>query len=646
MAVLFCAIASLAGVSYGHDHPSPHTTQRSISSAPYAAVFHRALKESNLTIDFSLSPVAKPGSASQHELQAHEPLYAHVAFKDPATGRPRDDVRPKAWLNLRRSDQVAEELSCRDKIKGFLKGTLSGRADIDLNAYSLLVLNHDKSISYINPQVGLNTSKLERLITLPGQGRDWVLSHSQQWLYVTIPDKSAVVVIKTDTGEVVQVISTGDKTTPSRLALEPDDRRLWVGLDHSSTLVAVDTQTHQIIKSMDIGKGLHTLAFSSDNRYIAVTNTADDTVTLIRLDDLTVAATVPTSHTPVALAYSRASRFFYAAGLNGDTITVIDPQVRQVVANIPIKEGVVALRFDPEGNIGLAINQIEGTVSALDVFKGQVIATAAVVKEPDQVTVTQRFAYVRGIGSDKFSLIDLSLLKKGSLAVTDIPAGHIFPQSTPSSLNVADMIVPTPDGHGAWIAHAPEQALYYYMEGMMVPMGALQTYQRRPHAVLVLNRSLVQTGTGRYESIVTFPRGGTYDLHLLTENPPSAICVPLQVKASSQPGDVAETVKERVHIQRLFDNQPFSTGKSVSLRFKILDAHANQPVNELMDVQVLLFEPPGTWQQRVGARGLGNGIYEITPVFPHPGHYRVTVQIPSMRVAFDARSATTVTVQR
>ncbi|HMS84420.1 MAG TPA: hypothetical protein PKD12_12275 [Nitrospira sp.] len=639
----FCVTAALAGVSYAHDHP---TAQRSMSSTPYAAVFHRALNELNLAIDFSLSPAVKPGSAAQHELQAQEPLYVRVVFKDPVSGRPRGDVRPKAWLNLRRSDQVAEEISCRDKIKGFLKGTLSGRADVDLNAYSLLVLNHDNSISYINPQVGLNTSKLERLITLPGQGRDWALSQSQQWLYVTIPDKSAVAVIKTDTGEVAQVISTGDKTTPSRLALEPDDRRLWVGLDYSSTLVAVDTQTHHIIKSIDIGKGLHTLAFSSDHRYIAVTNTADDTVTLIGLDDLTVAATVPTSRTPVALAYSRASGFFYAVGLNGDTVTVIDPQARQVVATIPIKAGVVALRFEPEGNIGLAINQIEGTVSALDAFKGQIIATAAVVKEPDQVTVTQHFAYVRGIGSDKFSLIDLSLLKKGSLAVTDIPAGHTFPQSTPSDLNVADMIVPTPDGHGAWIAHAPERALYYYMEGMMVPMGTLQTYQRRPHAVLVLNRSLVQADTGRYEAVVTFPSAGTYDLHLLTENPPTVVCMPLQVKASSHPGDVAETVKERVRIQRLFDNKPFPTGTPVSLRFKILDAQANQPMNELTDVQVLLFEPPGTWQQRVGARGLGNGVYEITPVFPHPGQYRVTVQISSMRVSFDARSATTVTVQR
>jgi hypothetical protein len=346
------------------------------------------------------------------------------------------------------------------------------------------------------------------------------------------------------------------------------------------------------------------------------------------------------------LAYSRASGFFYAAGLNGDSVTVIDPQARQVVATIPIKAGVVALRFEPEGNIGLAVNQIEGTVSALDVFKGQVIATAAVVKEPDQVTVTPHFAYVRGIGSEKFSLIDLSLLKKGSLAVTNIPAGHTFPQSAPSDLDVADMIVPTPDGHGAWIAHAPEQALYYYMEGMMVPMGTLQTYQRRPHAVLVLNRSLVQTDTGRYEAVVTFPRGGTYDLHLLTENPPAVVCMPLQVKASSHPGDIAETVKGRLHIQRLFDNKPFPTGKSVSLRFKILDVNANRPMNELTDVQVLLFEPPGAWQQRVGAHSLGDGIYEITPVFPHPGHYRVTVQIPSMRVTFDAKSATTVTVQR
>lgn len=644
MLSLFCFIAVTAGTVNAHDHAAPHATQgRTDSHSNDTPVFQRHMKERNLAIDVSLLSFAASASTSKLVLQAHEPLHARLAFTDSVTGLPRSDVRPKAWLSLRRSDQVAEELSCRDKVKGFLKGTLSGRADIDLNSYVVLVLNHDNSISYINPQVGLNTSKLERMIALPGQGRDWVLSRTQQWLYVTIPEQSAVAVVRTDTGELARVISMGDKTTPSRVALQPDDRRLWIGLDHSHTLMVVDTQTHQPVKSIDVGMGLHTLAFSSDNRYVAVTNTTDDTVTLIDGADLRAVATVPTSHTPVALAYSQASGLFYAVGLNGGVVTVIDPQARQVVATIPMKAGVVALRFEPEGRIGLAVNQVEGTISALDALSGQVIATAQVVKEPDQVTFSHNFAYVRGISSDKFSLLDLSLLRKGSLAVTDIQTGHTFPQSAPSDLNVADMIVPTPDGHGAWIAHAPEQALYYYMEGMMVPMGTLQTYQRRPHGILVLNRSLIQTDTGRYEAVVTFPRGGSYDLHLLTENPPAVVCVPVQVKASFNPGE--GPITERLHVQRLFDSTPFPAGKSVSLRFKIMDSATNQPVKELTDVRVFLFEPPGTWQQRVEARSLGDGIYEATQVFPHPGQYRVTVQIPSLHVTFDAKSATTITVR-
>lgn len=642
---LFLAIVATVGVSYAADHAASHQIQgRTGSHAGDAPVFHRHIKEQGLAIDVSLSPVSPPAPSPQIAPMAHEPILAHFTFNDPVTGRRRSDVRPKAWLSLRRSDQVAEELSCRDKIKGYLNGSLSGRADIDLNSHLVLVLNHDKSISYINPQVGLTTSKLERLITLPGQGRDWALSRSQQWLYVTIPEKSVVAVVRTDTAEVAKILSTGDDTNPSRLALQPDGRRLWVGLDYSSTVMVVDTQTHQTLKMIEIGAGLHTLAFSSDNHYVAVTNTADDTVTLISADDLTVVATLSTSRTPVALAYSRATGLFYAVGINGGAVTVIDPQARQVVATIPVKPGVVALRFESEGRIGLAVNQIEGTISALDAVTGQIIAVAQAVKEPDQIIFSHHFAYVRGLGSDKFSLIDLSLLRKGSLAVTDIQAGHTFPQSAPSDLNVADMIVPTPDGHGAWIANAPEQALYYYMEGMMVPMGTLQTYQRRPHAILVLNRSLVQTEPGRYAATVTFPRGGSYELHLLTENPAAVVCLPLQVMTSSRPSEKVST--NRLQIERLFDNGPILVGTSIALRYRILDSATNQPVKELSDVRVLLFEPPGSWQRRVGARSLGNGIYETTQVFPHPGRYRVTVQIPSLHVTFDAESATTLTVRR
>ena len=121
---LLCAVAAMAGTSTASDHPTspqnPVETDSHLSSTP---VFHRQLKTQGMVIDVSLSSFSPLGSASQGAVRAHELLQADLRFTDPTSGLPLSEVRPKAWLSLRRSDHLAEELSCRDKIRSYLKGT-------------------------------------------------------------------------------------------------------------------------------------------------------------------------------------------------------------------------------------------------------------------------------------------------------------------------------------------------------------------------------------------------------------------------------------------------------------------------------------------------------------------------------------------
>jgi hypothetical protein len=58
------------------------------------------------------------------------------------------------------------------------------------------------------------------------------------------------------------------------------------------------------------------------------------------------------------------------------------------------------------------------------------------------------------------------------------------------------------------------------------------------------------------------------------------------------------------------------------------------PVSGLKDFQVLIFEPPGTWQKRAWAKEVGSGIYELTEVLPHEGYFRVMTQIESRGIRY------------
>ena len=303
-------------------------------------------------------------------------------------------------------------------------GLLSVRAEIDLNKYLVLTLNHDKTVTFINPQISFNITKLESIVPLPANGADWVLSKNKDFLYLTMPEASAVAVINTITRKLVGTISTGEKTKPTRIAVQPDGKKVWVGLDGSGQVAVINVVTNKLAGHASAGDGLHNIAFTADSRFAFVTNSAANTVTAVDTITLKKLGDIGVGKTPVPVVYSNASGFIYAAAINDGTVSVIDPARLEVVKTVALKRGVVALRFDPSGRYGFAVNQVESTVSVIDASSSQVVATAQVVKEPDQVTFTDRYAYIRGTGSERFSLIEISqIAKKGSASPINYSGG-------------------------------------------------------------------------------------------------------------------------------------------------------------------------------------------------------------------------------
>ena len=85
----------------------------------------------------------------------------------------------------------------------------------------------------------------------------------------------------------------------------------------------------------------------------------------------------------------------------------------------------------------------------------------------------------------------------------------------------------------------------------------------------------------------------------------------------------------------MFKESSFKSGEAAALRFKITDPVTKQAITGLEDVQVLIFEPPGIWQQRLWAKEVGDGVYEAAQVFPRAAVYNVMVRVESRAVRFN-----------
>ena len=625
IALVALAVAAFSTtVSAKDDDVSARAVNDTTAGRQNVSTASTRFEKGGIAVSFTLTATER--NAGGALVEGSEAL-ATFRVTDARTGQALTGMRPRAWMALRRSESVANETECADKVKSLIGGTLTARADIDLNSYRVLTLNNDKTISVINPQVSFNITKLENLIVLPEKGADWVLSRNKDFLYVTMPEHNSVAVIDTATRKLLTTLSTGEHTKPTRVVLAPDGGAVWVGLDGVPEVAVIDPATNKLAAKVAAGRGLHNFAFNTGGRFAYVSNSSDDTVSVIDTNTRTKTADIRVGKTPVAIAYSSASQSIYVAALNANSISVINPNKQQIAKSIAVRPGVVALRFDPEGRFAVAVNQLESTVSAVDAATDAVIATAVVVKEPDQVVFTDRYAYIRGIGSEKFSLIELAELRKGELAPVDIQAGRFAPSAEPTEVGVAPMIAPTIEGNSVMIANAADRTMYFYQEGMMAPMGTFSNYNRMPHGLMILDRSLTETAPGVYSAPVKLTKGGRFDVPMLIDQPRLVNC--FQVTVSEQPGTKKTVVGPSVQVEALFTSNEIKPRKSAALRFKITDSATNLAVTGLTDVQALVFMPPGVWQQRRPAKEIGGGVYAIDQVFPEAGVYNVMLAIAS-----------------
>ena len=556
-----------------------------------------------------------------------KPVQISLTLTDELSGAPLRGLRPRMWMSRQGADKPEP---CKTQIRRFASGRLAQRADRDLNSFQLLTLNADASISVINPLLQLNNTKLEALIQLPGVGTDWVHARGMDRLFVTLADRGELAVVDLGTQKLSKVIALGSGK-PRRLALSPDESTVWVAMDDSDKLVSVDVGTLERQAELSIGSGSHALVISDDGRRLAVSSSGADQVSVIDLQAGRVIASLKVPGTPLPLAYSALSKRVYVGSLNAPSLTVIDLDEARVVKRVDLPRPVSAVRSDPSGRHVLAVNTAGSLLMAIDAASGALVAQANVVAQPDQIAFTQRFAFIRGLGSLTVQMVELRSLDEGRLALSELPVFQKLPSQMPEHVGPADLMAAAPEPGTILLGSAPDTALYYYTEGMMAPQGTYATYSRAARAVRVIDRSLKETAPGVYTGSVKLDRGGRYSLPLLLEQPRLAHCYALTVDETGTTVD-----GRRLDVAyRWPEASDIRTDREWELQIRLTDAHSGAPVSGVRDLQLMVLERPGLSQQRQFAQEREPGVYVVRQRFPRPGIWRLMVQSVSQRLSFD-----------
>ncbi len=448
-----------------------------------------------------------------------------------------------------------------------------------------------------------------------------MLSGDKRTLYVSLPSAGQVAIVDMVARKLAGTVATGDGSAPTRLALRPDGRQLWVGLDGAGEVAVIDTTANVVARRAPSGAGLHGIAFTADSRLAYVSNSGDDTIAVFDTDAVAKRGDIAVPGTPVALAYGAASRTVLVAALNADALTVIDTDENRVVTRLPARRGNVSVAFEPEGRYAFDVNQLDSTVAVIDSANGRTISVVSVAKEPDQVTFSRRYAYVRGLQSETFSLINLREARGADATSVNIQAGTLAPAALPREIGPGRMIVPTPDGNSALIANGPEGAIYQYDEGMMATSGSFSNYKRTARAVLILDRSLQEVAPGEFSAIVRLNAGGRFDVPVLLDQPRLMHCFEATIAERLDNGKTARRGKPR--IDPVTPIHPVVARHAETFLFRILEAGGEPATGGVPDLEVLAVGPPGSWRQRPQVEHVGDDLIRFALRLPAAGRYQL-----------------------
>jgi YVTN family beta-propeller protein len=579
----------------------------------------QVLNVQGVSIEFNVAPVR-----SQRLIAGEE---ARIGFKIMGTSGavPLSNLRPVAWIDQRKSRDTSEPKECREKVQSFLQTSFAKRPVLDLNAYFILTLNQEPNISVIDPISGFGGSKLYNLIALPGPGEDWVMRTSDHRLYVSIPALNEVAVIDMTTWKSIATIAAGSE--PTRLAIQNDGRYLWVG--NKQGIAVIDTSTLNVITQIKTGAGPHQVAFTDDDRLAFVINERAGKLLVADTRKLALPFSpfkeITVGGAPVAVTFSSLSKAVYVAQDDG-TIIVVDANRLEILTRIKTQPGLRSIHLQPDGRYGFALNPTVNAVFVFDLTSNKLVHTVPVGPGADQITFTKQFAYVRSSGSEFVSMIKLADLGKEA-ALSRFPAGQKAPKESAAS-SLANAIVPAPEEGAVLVANPSDKMIYYYTEGMAAPMGSFQNYRRIPKALLVLDNGLRETARGIYSTTIRLDTPGFYDAVLLLDSPRAVHCFDFTVDEDpAQP----KPKRESLVAQQLTNESPVA-GESYKLRFRIIETSAGVAKANLNDLGVLVYLAPGIWQDRLPAKPIANGAYEINFIPPQPGVYYVHFRIPSLDV--------------
>lgn len=160
-------------------------------------------------------------------------------------------------------------------------------------------------------------------------------STDNRTVFVTLQDSDQLAAIDLPTQKVLWTMPVGK--TPAGLWMVPGDQYLLVGMTGEDDVAVVDWRKRQVVKRIHTGRGAHNFRWLDDGQHVAVSNRVDSTISIIDYHTLTnVGDITGLMPGPDDMELTADHRYLWVTFRFARHVGIIDMRTRKLIATIPV----------------------------------------------------------------------------------------------------------------------------------------------------------------------------------------------------------------------------------------------------------------------------------------------------------------------
>ena len=236
-------------------------------------------------------------------------------------------------------------------------------------------------------------------------------SVNAEYIFVSNENSDTIVVLDLNTKELIKTIKTGGR--PRDLKFNKDFSRLYAVVSEENHILEIDTKKIEILRTINTGDDPEIFDIDVENKIIAVSNEDDNELTIIDLETKKIVESIKdVGVEPEGVNFTPDGKLVYVTSEGTSSILIIDPWKREILNEILVGNRPRRGIFVNNGTEYWVSNELSGTVSVIDTFK-------------QEIKKTINFS-VDGIRDQQITPVDFAYaVKKNLVFVTLGNANHV-----------------------------------------------------------------------------------------------------------------------------------------------------------------------------------------------------------------------------